>query len=272
MPGVTPWLQKNVMHGVLNHRYIDRLFKSSFQQRGHQICASPAICVESTSEWWVPSQNASNTDNVSMPCRHYDKHDGYSLDEVQINEFVFKQNTYWSFSQRYFIPCETISSKHVRIKRVLHVTSNALQWCRCWNINSELLRYHRRRHLFRLCFTTENNEIKLLRLYPHYNDVIISEVASQFTSLAIVYSTVYSRRRSKKTSKLRATCLCAGNSPVTGEFPTQRASNAENVSILWRHHSPLINNNAGNDLLYDCTKPLPEPTFTDNQTCIEILI
>ena len=30
--------------------------------------------------------------------------------------------------------------------------------------------------------------------------------------------------------------LCAGNSPVTGEFPAQRASNAENVSIWWRHH------------------------------------
>ena len=26
--------------------------------------------------------------------------------------------------------------------------------------------------------------------------------------------------------------LCAVNSPVTGEFPAQRASNAENVSIL----------------------------------------
>ena len=30
--------------------------------------------------------------------------------------------------------------------------------------------------------------------------------------------------------------LCAGNSPVTGEFPAQRASNAENISIWWRHH------------------------------------
>ena len=43
-------------------------------------------------------------------------------------------------------------------------------------------------------------------------------------------------RRSKKTSKLRVTCLCEGNSLVTGEFPSQRASNAENVSIRWRHH------------------------------------
>ena len=41
---------------------------------------------------------------------------------------------------------------------------------------------------------------------------------------------------SKKTSTLHITGLCVGNSPVTGEFPTQRASNTENVSIWWRHH------------------------------------
>ena len=43
-------------------------------------------------------------------------------------------------------------------------------------------------------------------------------------------------RRSKITSKLRVTGLCVGNSPGTGEFPAQMASNAENVSIWWRHH------------------------------------
>ena len=41
------------------------------------------------------------------------------------------------------------------------------------------------------------------------------------------------RRRSKKTSKLRVTGICVG----TGEFPAQRASYAENVSIWWRHHA-----------------------------------
>ena len=51
----------------------------------------------------------------------------------------------------------------------------------------------------------------------------MSALASQITSLMIVYSNVYSRRRTKKTSKLRVTGLCAGNSPMTGE----RASNAE---------------------------------------------
>ena len=45
------------------------------------------------------------------------------------------------------------------------------------------------------------------------------------------------RRRSKKTSKLRVTGLCAGNSPGTGEFPAKMASYAENISIWWRHHA-----------------------------------
>ena len=44
------------------------------------------------------------------------------------------------------------------------------------------------------------------------------------------------RCRSKKTSNLRVTGLWEGNSPVTSEFPAQRARNAENVSIWWRHH------------------------------------
>ena len=45
------------------------------------------------------------------------------------------------------------------------------------------------------------------------------------------------RCKSKKASKLCVTGLCEGNSPVTGEFPAQRASNVENVSIWWRYHA-----------------------------------
>ena len=79
----------------------------------------------------------------------------------------------------------------------------------------------------------------------HYSDVIMSAMASQITNLTIVYPMVYSGRRSKKTSKLRVTGLCEGNSPVAGEFPAQRASNAENVVIWCRHHviNPLAMGN-----------------------------
>ena len=44
----------------------------------------------------------------------------------------------------------------------------------------------------------------------HYNDVIMSAMVSQITSSTIVYSTLYSRRRSKKPSKLSVTGLCGG--------------------------------------------------------------
>ena len=50
------------------------------------------------------------------------------------------------------------------------------------------------------------------------------------------------RHRSKNTSTIRVTGLCVGNWPVTGEFPAQMASNAENVSIWWRHHGLLTSN------------------------------
>ena len=51
------------------------------------------------------------------------------------------------------------------------------------------------------------------------------------------------RHRSKEISKLRVTGLCEGNSSVTSGFPSQRASNTENVFIWWRHHviqGPLL--------------------------------
>ena len=69
----------------------------------------------------------------------------------------------------------------------------------------------------------------------HCNDVIMCAMASQITSLTIIFNGLF-RRRSKKTWKFRVTGLCAGKSPGTGQFPAQMASNAENVSIWWRHH------------------------------------
>ena len=51
-------------------------------------------------------------------------------------------------------------------------------------------------------------------------------MTSQISILTIVYSAVYSGEDQS-----------AGNSPGTAEFPAQRASNAENVSIWWRHHA-----------------------------------
>ena len=74
----------------------------------------------------------------------------------------------------------------------------------------------------------------------HYTDVIMGVMASQITSLTICLLNRLFGHRSKKTSKLRVTGLCVGNSPGTGEFPAQMSSNAENISIWWRHHDVVI--------------------------------
>ena len=50
------------------------------------------------------------------------------------------------------------------------------------------------------------------------------------------------RPRSNKTSN---TGLCEGKLPVNSEFPAQRTSNAENVSIWWRHHETYITSKSG---------------------------
>ena len=72
----------------------------------------------------------------------------------------------------------------------------------------------------------------------------MNAMASKITSLTIVYSTVYVRRRSKETSK------------VTGEFPAQRASNADNVSIWWRQNVQIEQH-----MLYTQTPTLIEPRY-----------
>ena len=69
----------------------------------------------------------------------------------------------------------------------------------------------------------------------HYSDVIMSVMASNHQPHDCLLKRLF-RPRSKKTSKLRLTGLCDRNSPVTGEFPTQRASKVENVSFWWHHH------------------------------------
>ena len=54
------------------------------------------------------------------------------------------------------------------------------------------------------------------KMKHHYGDIIMGTIASQITSLTIVLLNRLFRHRSRKTSKLCGTGLCAGNSPGTG--------------------------------------------------------
>ena len=72
----------------------------------------------------------------------------------------------------------------------------------------------------------------------HYSDAIMGTMASQTTTLMIVYSTLIHAQIKENIKAPRHWPLC-GNPPVTGELPTEKTSNAKNVSIWW-HHGHLL--------------------------------
>ena len=85
-------------------------------------------------------------------------------------------------------------------------------------------------------------EITVSKLLPranenwHYSDVIMTTMEFQITSLTIVNSTVYSGADQRYNIKAPRDWPLWGEFAITGEFPAQRASNAENVFTWWRHH------------------------------------
>ena len=80
--------------------------------------------------------------------------------------------------------------------------------------------------------TTQNTRSTVSALYWRHNG---HDSVSNHQPYDCLLNCLF-RRTSKIISKLRVTGLCVGNSPETGEFPAQRASNAENDPIWWRHH------------------------------------
>ena len=70
----------------------------------------------------------------------------------------------------------------------------------------------------------------------HYSEVIMSTMASQITGLSIVYSTVCSGADQRKHQSSASLTFVRGEFTGDRWFPAQRASNAEDVSIWWRHH------------------------------------
>ena len=67
----------------------------------------------------------------------------------------------------------------------------------------------------------------------HYNDIIMSVMAFQIPGVSIVCSTVCSGADQRNQQSSASLAFVRG---IHRWFPSQRASNAENVSIWWRHH------------------------------------
>ena len=76
----------------------------------------------------------------------------------------------------------------------------------------------------------------------HYDDVIMTMLESQITSLTVVYSIVYSGVHQRK-----------HQSSASLAFPAQMASYAENASIWWRHHAKRTQQNNNKKQLTNST-------------------
>ena len=87
----------------------------------------------------------------------------------------------------------------------------------------------------------------------HFSDVIMSSMASEITDVYVVYSTACSGADQRKHQSSALQAFVMGILPATNEFPAQRASNAENVSIWLRHHAL-----AALDIVSEAFQPLNE--------------
>ena len=103
--------------------------------------------------------------------------------------------------------------------------------------------------------------------FIHYDDVILGAMASQITSLMIVYSIVYSG------TDQRCSASLAFVWGIHREFPAQRASYAENVSIWWRHHvNPLITSFIDHSPVQIQERVLKSLCDDCNSSCLGILL
>ena len=75
----------------------------------------------------------------------------------------------------------------------------------------------------------------------HYSDVITSTMASPIIGISIICTPFCSGADQRKYQSSASLAFGKGIHRWLVFFPTQRASNAENVSIWWRHHGIAIN-------------------------------
>ena len=74
----------------------------------------------------------------------------------------------------------------------------------------------------------------------HYSDIIMGVMASEITSLMIVYSTVYSGADERKYESSASLAFVPGIHQWLVNSPHKIASNAENAYIWWHHHGNHI--------------------------------
>ena len=139
-----------------------------------------------------------------------------------LNQSVFVTKVYEVKMQRYRKPQTKTLFCDVWVQNFVRNFKGAL-----WNFTQNLKLMHRKIFFLR--------GLKSLTIYYILDIAVTSYWAgeSQITNLMNVYSTLYSDADQRNIKVPRHWPLCGD---FTGEFPTRRDNNAENVSIWWRHH------------------------------------
>ena len=175
------------------------------------------------------------------------KHFVYTVDvKVIYDDVIYDYVIKWKHFPRYWpfmrgIHRSPMDSPHKGQWRGALMFSSICAWINGW-VNGEVgdLRRHRAHYdvivMKMLNFVVRNleysgtNMSKTLRWRHNEHDCVSNHQLRECLLNRLFKAQI------KVKSKLRVTALCEGNSPVTGKFPAQRVSNAENVSIWWRHH------------------------------------
>ena len=163
---------------------------------------------ESTGDQWIPLQCVCNVELWWFLCGQSEQ----ACEHLPLVKWNYKlgTNTYWMIMLRFFCALLTL--------RVMTLSDQYLSALKA-NTTERI---------------SPSSHVSLALQWRHNGHNGVSNHQPHGCLLSRLFG-----RRSKKTSKLRVTGLCAGNSPGTGEFPAQMASNAENVFIWWRHHGKL---------------------------------
>ena len=116
-----------------------------------------------------------------------------------------------------------------------------IYWFIIFNVTTSFSPYIRKMNMYGERHNGIERKIRKLGIVSielHYDDVIMTMIASQITSLTVVNSFIQTQM--KENIKAPRHWPLSGEFTGTGEFPAQRASYAENVSIWWRHHVPWL--------------------------------
>ena len=143
-----------------------------------------------------------------------------------------------SISMENCFKCNSIVGYHITTKFCTCPTSTIVVRCAKFHNDHFSATWMREKWIFhRIWINIENGSLTNMGEIYHFSDVIMSVMASLITGVSIVYSSVCSGADQRKHQSSTSLAFVRGihRWPVYSQHKGQ--SNADDVSIWWRHHA-----------------------------------